>query len=95
MVSTETLALKGLILNAMNRKDEARDNAKRGLKSNLKSHVCWHVLGLLHKSDKEYEQAIKSYRQALRFNPENMQILRDLSTLQIQVRDLEGFTVRK
>ena len=41
----ESLAMKGLILNCMGRKEEAMDLVKLGLRHNLKSHVCWHVYG--------------------------------------------------
>ena len=54
----------------------------------------WHVFGLLQRSDKKYEEAIKCYRNALKWDRENVQILRDLSLLQIQMRDVEGFRVR-
>lgn len=60
-----------------------------------RSHVCWHVYGLLHRSDRNYNEAIKAYKQALRIDPENLQILRDLSLLQIQMRDLAGFVVTR
>jgi N-alpha-acetyltransferase 15/16, NatA auxiliary subunit len=60
-----------------------------------RSHVCWHVYGLLHRSDHDYNEAIKAYKQALRVDPKNLQILRDLSMLQIQMRDLEGFAVTR
>lgn len=56
-----------------------------------RSHVCWHVYGLLYRSTRDYPEAIKAYKQALRIDPENLQILRDLSLLQIQMRDLVGF----
>ena len=61
----------------------------------FRSHVCWHVYGLLHRSDRNYNEAIKAYKQALRIDPENLQILRDLSLLQIQMRDLAGFVVTR
>lgn len=41
----ETLAMKGLILNSMEKKEEAFECVRKGLKSDLKSHVCWHVYG--------------------------------------------------
>ena len=41
----ETLAMKGLLLNCLERKEEAYDLVKRGVKANLRSHVCWHVYG--------------------------------------------------
>ena len=58
---------------------------------NDRSHVCWHVYGLLHRADREYNESIKAYKQALRIDSENLQILRDLSLLQVQMRDLSGF----
>lgn len=59
--------------------------------TNHRSHVCWHVYGLLHRSSQNYTEAIKAYKQALRIDETNLQILRDLGLLQIQMRDLEGF----
>ncbi|MXQ84667.1 hypothetical protein E5288_WYG016815 [Bos mutus] len=43
------------------------------------------------RSDKRYDEAIKCYRNALKLDKDNLQILRDLSLLQIQMRDLEGY----
>ena len=87
----ETQAMKGLILNCLGRKEEAYENVRKGLTNDLRSHVCWHVYGLLQRSDKKYSEAIKCYRNALKWDRDNMQILRDLSLLQIQMRDLEGY----
>lgn len=87
----ETLAMRGLLLNCMERKAEAYDHVKRGLRADMRSHVCWHVYGLLHRSDRNYNDAIKSYKQALKIDPGNVQILRDLSLLQVQMRDCSGF----
>lgn len=53
------------------------------VQNDLKSHVCWHVYGLLYRSDREYREAIKCYRNALRIDPDNIEILRDLSLLQV------------
>lgn len=89
----ETLAMKGLTLNCLGRKDEAYEHVRRGLRNDLKSHVCWHVYGLLQRSDKKYDEAIKCYRNALKWEKDNIQILRDLSLLQIQMGDLEGYRV--
>lgn len=62
-----------------------------GLKKNMQSHVCWHVYGLLYRSDRDYKEAIKCYKQALKRDKDNTQILRDLCLLQIQMRELPGF----
>lgn len=87
----ETLAMKGLTLNCLGRKEEAYEYVKRGLRNDLRSHVCWHVYGLLQRSDKKYDEGIKCYRNALKWEKDNIQILRDLSLLQIHLRDLEGY----
>uniref|UniRef100_A0A7S0NSK1 Uncharacterized protein n=1 Tax=Calcidiscus leptoporus TaxID=127549 RepID=A0A7S0NSK1_9EUKA len=87
----ETLAMKGLLLNSLDKKAEAYELVRKGVKVDIQSQVCWHVYGLLYRSDREYLQAIKCYRGALRQEPDNMKILRDLSMLQIQMRDLPGF----
>lgn len=87
--------MKGLTLNCLGRKEEAYEYVRRGLRNDLKSPVCWHVYGLLQRSDKKYDEAIKCYRNALKWEKENIQILRDLSLLQIQMRDLEGYKVSK
>lgn len=36
----ETLAMKGLILNCLGKKEEACELVRRGLRNDLKSHVC-------------------------------------------------------
>jgi len=87
----ETLCMKGLTLSYLEKKEEAYDLVRKGLKHDLRSHVCWHVFGLLYRQDRDYFEAVKCYRQALRIDPENIQILRDLSLLQIHRRDVSGF----
>eukprot|EP00883_Tetradesmus_obliquus_P003971 jgi/Sobl393_1/14285/SZX72387.1 len=87
----ETLAMKGLTFNYMEKKEEAYELVRKGLRADLKSHVCWHVYGLLYRSDNNYLEAIKCYTNALRFDKDNVQILRDLAMLQIQMRDIGGF----
>ena len=81
----ETLAMKGLITNCLGQKAEAYELVKLGVRNGVKSHICWHVFGLLHKSDKNLKEASKCYLNALRIDPYNQNILRDLSALQVQV----------
>lgn len=81
----ETLAMKGLITNCLGQKAEAYELVKLGVRNGVKSHICWHVFGLLHKSDKNLKEASKCYLNALRIDPGNQNILRDLSALQVQV----------
>jgi peptide alpha-N-acetyltransferase len=93
----ETQAMKGLILNCMGQKEEAYELVKLGLRNDVRSHVCWHVYGLLYRSDNNYKEAIKCYLNALRIDKNNQNILRDLGNLQLQMRDMAGYvgTARK
>lgn len=61
------------------------------LKHDLKSYICWHVYGLLYRSAKQFDEAIKAYKYALRLEPESAQILRDLAFLQVHIRDYAGY----
>ncbi|KAL7746722.1 hypothetical protein RI367_007884 [Sorochytrium milnesiophthora] len=98
----ETLAMKGLFLShidapapsgsgTVKRKEEGYDFVKLGLRNDLTSHICWHVYGLMYRADKNYEEAAKCYSHALKYDPNNMQILRDFSLLQIQMRNYEAY----
>jgi tetratricopeptide (TPR) repeat protein len=60
--------MKGLVLTHMGRRDEGVDLVKKGVRLDLTSHICWHVFGLIQKADKNYEEALKSYTQALKFD---------------------------
>ncbi|KIM42317.1 hypothetical protein M413DRAFT_444742 [Hebeloma cylindrosporum] len=85
----ETLCMKGLVLTHMGRREEGIDLVKKGVRLDLTSHICWHVFGLIQKADKNYEEALKSYTQALKFDKENMNLLRDSAQLQTQLRLFE------
>ncbi|KAI8912613.1 NMDA receptor-regulated protein 1-domain-containing protein [Gorgonomyces haynaldii] len=87
----ETLAMKGLFCHCLDRKEEGHEYIKKGIRQDIRSHICWHVYGLVHRAEKNYEEASKCYAQALRCEPENIQILRDFSQLQIQMRNYEAF----
>ncbi|KAI8986666.1 NMDA receptor-regulated protein 1a [Trametes punicea] len=86
----ETLCMKGLILTHMGRREEGLELVKQGVRLDLTSHICWHVFGLIQKGQKNYEEALKSYTQALRFDKDNMNILRDAAHLQTQLRHYDA-----
>ncbi|KAH8102267.1 NMDA receptor-regulated protein 1a [Cristinia sonorae] len=86
----ETLCMKGLILTHMGRREEGIELVKKGVRLDLTSHIVWHVFGLIQKGEKNYEEALKSYTQALKFDKENMNILRDAAHLQTQLRLFDG-----
>ena len=62
-----------------------------GIRNDIRSHTVWHVYGLLYRADHNYREASKCYLQALKLDERNQNILRDLSLLQIQTRDIFGF----
>lgn len=80
-------------MNCVGKHEEALEVVRRGLTADLRSYVCWHVFGQVQRSDKKYDEAIKAYKMALRLDNDNMQILRDLSLLQVQMRDYLGYRV--
>ncbi|KAF9443854.1 N-terminal acetyltransferase A, auxiliary subunit [Macrolepiota fuliginosa MF-IS2] len=82
----ETICMKGLVLTHMGRRDEGIDLVKQGMRLDLTSHICWHVFGLIQKGEKNYDEALKSYTQALKFDKDNLNILRDAAHLQTQLR---------
>ena len=87
----DTIAMKALIINSQGNSEEAFALAKIALKNSMKSHVCWHVYGLLWRSAKNFEEAIKAYKFALKLEPESQQIQKDLALLQMQMRDYPGY----
>lgn len=87
----DTLAMKALIINSTGKTDEAFALAKEALTADMKSHICWHVYGLLYRHQKNFEEAIKAYKFALRLEPGSPQIQRDLAFLQVQMRDFQGY----
>lgn len=60
--------MKGLVITHMGKREEGLDLVKKGVRLDLTSHICWHVFGLIQKADKKYEEALKSYTQALKYD---------------------------
>jgi len=87
----DTMSMKALILNAQGKTEEAFALAKEALTMDMKSHICWHVYGILYRTNKNFDEAIKAYKFALKLEPDSQQIQRDLAILQIQMRDYQGY----
>ncbi|CAG7920613.1 unnamed protein product [Penicillium olsonii] len=87
----DTQAMKALNMSQIGQSEEAFALAKEALRNDMKSHITWHVYGLLYRQEKNYEEAIKAYRFALRLEPESQPIQRDLALLQMQMRDYQGY----
>lgn len=83
--------MKALILSSIGQQKEAFSLAKTALNNNMKSHVCWHVYGILYRTNKQYDESIKAYKFALKLDPESQPIQRDLANLQIHMRDYQGY----
>lgn len=66
--AAETMCMKGLILVHLGQRDEGINLVKEGMRKDLSSHICWHVWALIQKSEHKYEDALKSYIQALKFD---------------------------
>ena len=64
----ETLAMKGLVTFQAGKREEGLDLIRKGIRFDLTSHIVWHVFGLAKKAEKDYEEAVKSYQQALRYD---------------------------
>ena len=60
--------MKGLVQTHLGKRDEGLELVKKGVRLDLTSHIVWHVFGLIQKGEKNYEEALKSYTQALRFD---------------------------
>ncbi|KAJ1567919.1 N-alpha-acetyltransferase 16, NatA auxiliary subunit, partial [Cladochytrium tenue] len=87
----ETLSMKALFLSYLERKDEAHELIKKAVRLEITNAVCWHVYGLIHRAEKNYEEAVKCYAQAMRLDKENVQMFRDNAMLQIHIRNYEAF----
>ncbi|KKZ61903.1 hypothetical protein EMCG_03602 [[Emmonsia] crescens] len=87
----ETQAMKALILSNQGQQEEAFALARLAITNHFKSHICWHVYGLLYRAEKNYDEAIKAYKTALKFDSESQAIQRDLALLQAQMRDYQGY----
>ncbi|KAK4121620.1 N-terminal acetyltransferase A, auxiliary subunit [Parathielavia appendiculata] len=87
----DTMSMKALILNAQGKTDEAFALAKEALTIDMKSYICWHVYGILYRTNKNFDEAIKAYKFALKLEPDSHQIQRDLAVLQVQMRDYQGY----
>jgi peptide alpha-N-acetyltransferase len=58
---------------------------------NMGNFTCWHIYGIIMNKEKDYDQARRCYLNALKFSENNTNVMKDLSVLQIMVRDFEGF----
>lgn len=65
-VRAETLCMKGIIYYNTGKKEDGFALVRKGIQHDLTSHICWHVKALLHKADRDLEQAMACYSQAIK-----------------------------
>lgn len=58
--------MKGLILATMERREEGLELARKGVRCDIGSFLAWHALGIICRMDKNWDEAVKCYSQALR-----------------------------
>ena len=63
---------------------------KESLKINMKNPKVWHFYALFYKEQKNYNQAVKCYNFASKYDPENVTIIKDLSNLLLFLKILEN-----
>lgn len=73
-------------------KEEGNKTIMAAIKLNFSNPNAWHFFALFHKEDKNYAQAIKCYQAASKHDPNNFNIVRDLSYLQLYLRQFNAFT---
>ena len=87
----QALALKGLNYHFLKKPEEAEKTLKEALKANFKSAFAWHFYAIYQKETKNFIQALKSYNKARQFNPNNFNVIRDLSYMQLYLRQYDSF----
>jgi tetratricopeptide (TPR) repeat protein len=97
LMTLETIAMKAILLHNSTTdpklKAEAYELIKKGVRNDLKSHIVWHIYGLMHRADKNYEEAMKCYVQANRIEENSLNILNDLAFLSIHLRRYDAYVL--
>ncbi|KAG5364658.1 N-terminal acetyltransferase A complex subunit nat1 [Yarrowia sp. E02] len=91
----ETLAVKGLCRYHQDSPIEGRSLINAGMKNDPESYIIWHVLALLERSEKNYHAALKAYQKSLTIDPNNQNVLRDLSLMQVQTREYDQLVITR
>ena len=86
----ESLALKGCIIFQTNgNKDDARSYIDRAA-AKSKQYLVDHLIGLYYRANENYAEAAKWLSAAMENGSTNKAILRDLSFMQIHIRDYKN-----
>ncbi|KAK4688996.1 N-alpha-acetyltransferase 15/16, NatA auxiliary subunit, partial [Tremellales sp. Uapishka_1] len=92
----ETLAIKALTLHSslpipataasLPKQEEAEEMARLAIRKDMTSHLCWHVLGILAKSKKDWAEASKAFAMARKLDADNIPLIRDSISLYLHTR---------
>jgi len=67
----ETRAFRALSMSGLGKMKEAVKEIKAILMKNMMNFTCWHIMGIIHRKEKEYDQARRAYLFALKCDPGN------------------------
>ena len=73
--------MKGLALQGLDKREEGEKLLKESLKINMKNSTVWYYYGIFNKESKNFNQAAKCYTMAHKYDPNNFNVVRDLSYL--------------
>ncbi|ORY35432.1 NMDA receptor-regulated protein 1-domain-containing protein [Naematelia encephala] len=92
----ETLALKALTLHAslpfpitvgaLPKQEEAEQMARTAVKKDITSHITWHVLGIIAKTKKDWDEASRAFAMARKQDNDNIPLIRDSISLYLHTR---------
>jgi len=81
----ETLAIKALTIHSslpipttissQAKEEEAEAMARLAVKKDMSSHITWHVLGILAKSRKDWEEASRAFAMARKIETVSIQLM--------------------
>ncbi|KAE8542640.1 hypothetical protein D1P53_001421 [Cryptococcus gattii VGV] len=96
----ETLAIKALTLHSslpdpptassVPKREEAEVMARLAVKKDITSHITWHVLGILAKNRKDWDEASRAFAMARRQDPDNIPLIRDSIALLTHTRQYDA-----
>ena len=86
------MALKGLSELGLGDIITAENLIKEGIKLGIKNSKVWHFYALFHKEQKNYTKAVNCYTYANKYDPENFNIIKDLSYLLLFLGRFEDFS---
>lgn len=86
----DVICFKALFLYNLQKRDEALELLKEGIRLSVNNSISWHINGIVQKSERNYVEAIKSMKNALKFGVNDPSaILRDISAMQIDLKEYD------